>query len=91
MLLESFKNMINTELFVETDKMDRKEFESVYKCKICEGVVIDPVECKSCEMLCCKKCVDGPQGLNCPYKCTPLPFKNFGKTNRHMLAALNNQ
>ena len=39
--------------------------KSLLKCSVCDGIVVDPVQCKNCYKVYCKKCVNN---INCECK-----------------------
>eukprot|EP00347_Sterkiella_histriomuscorum_P013546 403364299 len=60
------------------------DFENHYKCIICSGVVFDPVECKSCQNLYCKQCIDKSRN-KCPNKCDNAQFQTIHRLLRNVL------
>lgn len=40
-------------------------FKSLLKCNVCDGIVVDPVQCKNCDKVYCKKCINN---INCVCK-----------------------
>lgn len=54
-----------------------KEFSEIIDCKICSGIVTDPVCCKSCDSIFCKKCINSWISRSigkCPNRCN---FQEF--------------
>lgn len=55
-----------------------KEFSEIIDCKICCGIVINPVCCKSCDSIFCKKCINDwisrSKGI-CPNRCQFQEFE----------------
>ena len=37
---------------------EHRHILSIYKCEICNGLPIDPIECTQCDNIYCKNCVD---------------------------------
>eukprot|EP00347_Sterkiella_histriomuscorum_P004689 403359482 len=60
------------------------DLENHYKCIICSGVVFDPVECKSCQNLYCKQCIDKSR-YKCPNKCDNAQFQTIHRLLRNVL------
>jgi len=54
-----------------------KEFSDIIECKICTGIVINPVCCQACDNIFCKTCINDwilrSNGI-CPNRCN---FKEF--------------
>ncbi len=61
------------------------EIESEFICVVCCGVVLDPLECKSCSSLYCKGCLPR-NDLPCPKRCGG---SEYGKVNRLIMNVLN--
>ena len=54
-----------------------KAIESVIICTICDGVVVDPLQCVECENLFCRSCIEQWQkrSNSCPFKCQNFKLK----------------
>ena len=62
------------------NKDNLKPIESNAVCSICSGIIIEPVQCLSCENSFCKDCLEDwkkKKGENsCPFRCSNPTFKN---------------
>ena len=54
-----------------------KAIENCIICTICSGVVIDPLQCRSCENVFCRSCIEEwkKKSNTCPYKCQDFTLK----------------
>ena len=69
---------IDPDLIINKEIFKPIELNSV--CSICSGIIIEPVQCLSCENSFCKDCLDDwkrKKGENsCPFRCSNPTFKN---------------
>ena len=61
-----------------------EEKANFFACAICTMVVFDPTECKSCNSLFCKECLEPWTANNehCPKKCKGNEAVEFGNIHR---------
>lgn len=83
-------HIFESELTIEADlfyksKDNDPDIDSHYICLICLGVIVDPIECKQCDSLYCKRCLK-KNSLKCPKRCDK---KQYGKPNRFVMDLLN--
>ena len=78
---------LDPDLFVGTQSAGGTpiEIEGEFVCVICSGVVLEPVECRSCSSLYCKACVK-VENMPCPKRCGA---SEYTKVNRLIMNALN--
>lgn len=63
--------VVNKEVF--------KAFESNVICSICNGIIINPIQCLACENSFCESCLKSwikKKGNECPFRCNNPFFKN---------------
>jgi hypothetical protein len=61
---------LDTDLYEPQDGWDKEKFQEIFQCAICLGVVIKPLECTTCMMLYCGKCIGSLQNeKRCPRRC----------------------
>ena len=63
------------------------DIDGEFICVICTGVVLEPVECKTCSSLYCKGCLTKPD-MECPKRCGGA---EYGRVNRMIMNTLNKQ
>jgi hypothetical protein len=73
----SISNDINSVDLIE-NKDHFLKYENFLSCAICEGFLIEPLECTKCQTNYCKGCLNTWNG-NCPKKCGS---KNYTKVHR---------
>ena len=54
------------------------ELPSEYECVICNGVVLDPIECTGCQFLYCSECIPR-QDMECPRRCGAKRYTNVNR------------
>ena len=54
-----------------------KAIENAIICTICDGVVVDPLQCVVCENLFCRSCIEQweKRSKSCPFKCQNFKLK----------------
>ena len=60
-----------------------------FVCQICHYIVLDPIECQSCDSVFCQTCIDQCQKDICPKKCDGDEEAIWGTMHRIMKAELN--
>lgn len=63
-----------------SDVVNLHSFENIKQfavCSICTGILINPVQCVSCENCFCKSCISDwlSKSKSCPFKCKHTSFK----------------
>ena len=71
-------------------KMCNRPFENVQEmltCCICTGVLVDPMQCSSCENCFCRSCIENwiKKAHTCPYKCSSPRIKEGGRMVKNLL------
>ena len=59
--------------------------DDIYKCSLCQKIMINPVECEQCSHNFCLSCLNTKSG--CPFNCTPL---KINKASLSIINILNN-
>jgi hypothetical protein len=67
-------------LFLDTNLLipQFKEFSDTIECKICSGIVNDPISCKICDTIFCKNCINdwiARSNRICPNRCNYQEFE----------------
>ena len=65
--------------FIKTET----KFHSILKCIICNGIIRNPISCKDCSQMYCKKCTENKQ--NCPNCNNILNIKSIDVNIKKML------
>jgi hypothetical protein len=76
-------NLILNQDYYETVK-------DISTCIICTGIIIEPIQCSTCENCFCKNCIN--MWLNnsktCPFKCSRLETKEASRLVKNMMSKL---
>lgn len=69
-------NYIDSDSLV--NKEDYKSFEHMYICSICNGIIIDPMQCQKCENCFCNECISSweKKSTTCPFNCEKFVVKS---------------
>ena len=59
-------------------------------CIICTGVIIEPMQCITCENAYCKECIQSwmKKSTMCPFKCSNITVKECSRTIKNLLEKL---
>ena len=89
---ENIAEQINTNLIREgldinlvVNKNYLNSLDDIYKCSLCQKIMINPVECEQCSHNFCLSCLNTKSG--CPFNCTPL---KINKASLSIINILNN-
>jgi hypothetical protein len=85
--MNSNKMFIDNSSIINTNVLDC--IKNVAYCHICTGVIINPMQCVSCDNCFCKECIDSwlAKSKSCPFKCNNPNFKE-SRLTRSLLANL---
>ena len=89
---ENIAEQINTNLIREgldinlvVNKNYLNSLDDIYKCSLCQKIMINPVECEQCSHNFCLSCLNTKSG--CPFNCTAL---KINKASLSIINILNN-
>lgn len=80
--------------FLDSETITNKSFfegiKEMVVCVICTGVIIDPMQCISCENSFCKHCIGiwGNKSSCCPFKCANFVTKDGTRMIKNLLEKL---
>lgn len=81
-------------MFIDPDDIINKNaletISEVIICQICTGIVVHPMQCKSCDTSFCKICIEkwSLKSKICPLKCANFGFKEASRVVMQMLGKL---
>ena len=82
------------ELFIDDSTIiNIKEYNSIKDeiiCEICQGILVKPKQCGSCESIFCEKCINNwlLKNDSCPKRCEKFEIKNCPKLMTKILDKL---
>ncbi|CAF1341476.1 unnamed protein product [Adineta steineri] len=75
------------------DRVIDLKLPELVQCRLCQGIVLNPVACKNCEKVVCSTCIHNLNATKsepiCPYECTSYIERPCPKTISHILSTLN--
>ena len=87
--------MDKNDIFLNPEFIENKDFynkiSDIISCPICNGILIEPIQCETCENNYCKICIENwlKKSNSCPFKCSSLPkFKQSSRQTKSLLETL---
>lgn len=82
------KNYINSDCI--TNISFYESIKDIVTCNLCLGILINPIECSSCESSFCKSCIEEWRNFNeiCPYKCNKNEVRESPRMLKELLEKL---
>lgn len=83
------KSGITNKLYIDPELITPEftTFSDIIECKICSGVVVDPVSCQLCDNIFCKTCINDwlkRKNSECPFRCKYQEFQ-IRPTTKNMI------
>ena len=81
-------------VYIDSESVINKDFfenvKEMLTCCICTGVLVDPMQCSSCENCFCRSCIENwiKKAHTCPYKCSSPRIKEGGRMVKNLLEKL---
>jgi hypothetical protein len=81
-------------MFIDNSQIVNQDYYETVKdistCIICTGVVVDPMQCTSCENCFCKGCINAwiKKSSTCPFKCAKSEYKEASRLVKNMMGKL---
>ena len=82
------------DLFIDESMIKNiNEYNSIkdeITCEICQGILLNPKQCESCETIFCEKCINNwiSKNNSCPYRCNKFILKECPKLMKKILDKL---
>jgi hypothetical protein len=81
-------------MYLDSSQIVNQDYYETVKdistCIICAGIIIDPLQCLSCENCFCKNCINAwiKKSNTCPFKCAKIETKEASRLVKNMMSRL---